>query len=226
MRAKIISIAFVLVITACKTEKKSPETQNTEKRTILEKIADAHGYQNWNNVEQIAFTFNVDRDSTHFERSWVWKPKANIVKSMTTKDTLVYHRRSMDSIALKVNAGFVNDRYWLLSPFNLIWDATNFEYIHDLQTIAPISKKPSQRLTIVYGKDGGYTPGDAYDFYFGDDYIIQEWVFRKANQPEPSMTTTWENYTEENGIKFAVDHKKDKENFNLYFSNIAVTPTQ
>ena len=47
-----------------------------------------------------------------------------------------------------------------------------------------------QKLTIVYGDEGGYTPGDAYDFYFGDDHIIKEWVFRKGNATEPSTMTT------------------------------------
>ncbi len=226
MRAKIIYIALALAITACNTKKESPKTEPMPERTILQKIADAHGYQNWHSIAQISFTFNVDRDSMHFERSWSWKPKKNMVKSMTTKDTLVYQRNAMDSVAMKANAGFINDRYWLLSPFNLMWDQANFEYTHQVQAIAPISKKKCQKLTIVYGSEGGYTPGDAYDFYFGDDFLIQEWVFRKANQEEASMTTTWENYKEQNGIKFAVDHKKDGEVFNLYFSNVVIEPTE
>ena len=226
MRAKIIYIALALAITACNTKKESPKAKPMPEQTILEKIADAHGYQNWQNIAQINFTFNVDRDSMHFERSWSWKPKQNTVKSMTTKDTLVYQRNAMDSVAMKANAGFINDRYWLLSPFNLMWDQANFEYTHEEEAIAPISKKACQKLTIVYGNEGGYTPGDAYDFYFGDDYLVQEWVFRKTNQEEASMTTTWENYKEQNGIKFAVDHKKDGEAFNLYFSNVVIEPTE
>ena len=226
MRAISICIVLALTIIACNTKKESPKKTNTTQSTILEKIADAHGFQNWKHDSQINFTFNVDRDSMHFERSWSWKPQENIVKSMTTQDTLVYQRKAMDSVAIKANAGFINDRYWLLSPFNLIWDQANFEYTHTEEAIAPISQKTCQKLTIVYGNEGGYTPGDAYDFYFGNDYLIKEWVFRKGNQDEASMTTTWENYAEENGIKFAVDHKKDGEPFNLYFSNVSVQPKE
>lgn len=226
MRTILFLAILSLTIIACKTKKETPKVENSPQSTILEKIADAHGFQNWHKVSQLDFTFNVDRDSMHFERSWSWKTKQNIIKSMTTQDTLVYQRNAMDSIATKANAGFINDRYWLLSPFNLIWDQQNFDYEHQKEAIAPISKKACQKLTIVYGKEGGYTPGDAYDFYFGDDFLIQEWVFRKANQEEASMTTTWENYQEENGIKFAVDHKKDGESFNLYFSNVIVQPKE
>ena len=79
-----------------------------------------------------------------------------------------------------------------------------------------------QKLTIVYGNAGGYTPGDAYDFYFEDDYIIQEWIFRKGNSPTPSLTTTFEDYKEFKGLKIATSHKRQGPNFNLYFTNIDV----
>ncbi|GMN05737.1 hypothetical protein MTsPCn5_11260 [Croceitalea sp. MTPC5] len=216
-------ILGLLLISGCKTDRKEEKPKEMMVPTVLEKIASAHGYENWKSVSEIAFTFNVDRDSTHFERSWVWKPKRNEVTYISGNDSLVYNRRNMDSMALKANAGFINDRYWLLAPFNLIWDASNFEYTHIKSDTAPISKKPMQKLTIVYGTEGGYTPGDAYDFYFEDDFLIREWVFRESNQSDPSMTTTWENYRMEDGFKFALDHKKANENFNLFFDNVAVT---
>ncbi|GMN10462.1 hypothetical protein MTsPCn9_35280 [Croceitalea sp. MTPC9] len=205
---------------SCKTEKKKESIKEVEEISVLEKVANAHGFENWKNVTQIGFTFNVDRDSTHFERSWIWKPKTNDVTYISGSDSLTYNRKSMDSIAYKTNGGFINDRYWLLAPFNLVWDAANFEYVHTKNEMAPIAQKPMNKLTIVYNSEGGYTPGDAYDFYFEDDYLIKEWVFRKANQAEPSMTTTWEGYVNHNGFLFAMDHKKPEENFNLFFDRI------
>ncbi len=215
----IICFFFLLTI-GCKTDKKQEPMEETEAISILEKVANAHGYENWKKVKQIAFTFNVDRDSSHFERSWVWKPKTNDVIHISNGDSLFYNRKKMDSVAYKTNGGFINDRYWLLAPFNLIWDTANFEYKHSEGEMAPIAKKPMNKLTIVYDNEGGYTPGDAYDFYFEDDYLIKEWVYRKANQQEPSMTTTWENYIDHNGFHFAMDHKKQEENFNLFFDRI------
>ena len=222
MKTYHICILITFLVIGCKTDKKDVITSKEKELIILEKIANAHGYENWKSVEEIAFTFNVDRDSTHFERSWVWRPKTNEVTHISGLDTLRYNRKNMDSVAFKTNGGFINDRYWLLAPFNLVWDKASFTYTHDENTTAPISKKPMQKLTIVYGNKGGYTPGDAYDFYFEGDYIIREWVFRKGNQSEPSMTTTWEGYSEMNGFSFVKDHKKANENFNLYIDNISV----
>ena len=218
----LFALLFVFLL-ACKTDIKKPAVEQAETpKSILEKIADAHGYENWKSVEAFHFTFNVDRDSSHFERSWIWKPKTNEITAMNAQDTLTYLRKDMDSVAYKLNGGFINDRYWVLAPFNLIWDQNNFEYEHTENTTAPISNKSMHKLTIVYSNEGGYTPGDAYDFYFEDDFILKEWVFRKANQPEPSMTTTWENHTEMEGLVLAQDHKKPEGGFNLSFTNLKV----
>ncbi|KAB7529480.1 hypothetical protein F8C76_16805 [Flagellimonas olearia] len=219
----LLSIFVLAIFIGCKTEPKTPSTvEATPEKNIPELIADAHGLANWKSVNQIDFMFNVDRDSTHFERSWVWKTKENEVTAISGADTLTYNRKSMDSIAQKTNGGFINDKYWLLAPFNLVWDAGNYSFGHSMSEKAPISGENMQKLTIVYSSDGGYTPGDAYDFYFKDDYIIREWTYRKANQEEPSLTTTWEDYAEINGMQISRSHKKADGSFHLYFSQLKV----
>lgn len=222
---KITSLAllFVLIITSCKDNKKQEEITTPEvEKTILEKVAFAHGFENWKNANEIKFTFNVDRDTTHYEREWIWHIKENDVTAKNDKETVRYNRNLLDSITTKTNGGFINDKFWLLAPYQLIWDQNNFKYEHTTTAEAPISKKQMQKLTIVYGDEGGYTPGDAYDFYFGDDYILKEWVFRKSNQAEPSMATTWEDYKELNGLKIAQSHKNAEGNFNLHFTDLEV----
>ncbi|MFH6604727.1 hypothetical protein ACEZ3G_14655 [Maribacter algicola] len=222
MKKYLLTIVLLMCITiACKEEKN--ETAAAQKElTLLEKIAFANGYENWKNVSELKFTFNVDRDTSHFERSWSWKPKSNDVIMVSATDTVSYNRKQMDSIAENANSSFINDKYWLLAPINILWDENNITQEHLSGAEAPISKKPLQKLTVVYGNEGGYTPGDAYDFYFGNDYIVQEWVFRRANQAEPSMVTSWEDYVEKGGLKIAQMHKMPEANFKLYFTNIEV----
>ncbi|WP_222983541.1 hypothetical protein [Flagellimonas meishanensis] len=217
----ILVFATGLVL-GCKEGPNKSEKKEKPALSIPEKIAYAHGYGHWGSVGSIAFTFNVDRDTTHFERTWIWKPKTNEVTAITQNDTLTYHRKSMDSIAHQTNAGFINDRYWLLAPFNLVWDANSYAFEHVANQIAPISGEPMQKLTIVYENEGGYTPGDAYDFYFKDDFLIQEWTFRKSNQAEPSMSTTWEKYGDFGGLILPQDHVKAEPGFSLNFTNIAI----
>ncbi len=215
---------FIILTLGCKTEaKKETPPAAEEPLTISQKIAKAHGIDHWNKVYKIDFTFNVDRDSTHFDRSWSWKPKANEVVLTTAADTIAYNRKETDSLVLNADRGFINDKYWLLAPFNLVWDKDIKERIHTEKATSPISGESMQKLTIVYdnGK-GGYTPGDAYDFYFGDDYLIREWVFRKSNTPEPSLITTWEDYKEVNGLKVATMHVRNEGAWKLFFTNLKV----
>ncbi len=238
MKNLLLITTLCLLCFSCKTEQKKqnkyedevevrdPEpSSNTEKpkiSTTAEAIAYANGFQNWNKVTAIKFTFNVDRDTIHSERSWSWKPKENMVTMTSEKDTITYNRSKIDSISQKADQGFINDKYWLLAPFNLVWDKKSFASKHYVKSIAPISGNEMQKLTIVYKNEGGYTPGDAYDFYFEGDFIIKEWVFRQKNAPEPSLITSWEDYEYYDGIKIAKTHKRNEGDWKLHFTNIEV----
>jgi len=199
-----------------------PEPDANPVLTTADVIAYRNGLEAWNAISEIKFTFNVDRGDQHFERSYVWEPKTNKVVYMSLKDTVVYYQNSqLDSLQIAADQAFINDKYWLLAPFNLVWDKGT-TISEKKNQIAPISKDTLNMLTIIYGEEGGYTPGDAYDFFFGKDYIIKEWVFRKGNDTVPSLTTTWEDYGEFNGLKIARMHKDATGNFKLYFTTISV----
>ncbi|MBQ0769257.1 MAG: hypothetical protein KBT58_08190 [Bizionia sp.] len=225
MSKYIFIFFFAIVISSCKNEKQNetiPETAIVKELSIAEKIANAHGYKNWDAVTEIQFTFNVDKDSTHFERQWKWFPKENKVEFIkNTNETISYNRNALDSLTTAIDKGFINDKYWLLAPFNLVWDAGT-SLSKPTKEVAPLSNNTVNKITLTYSNNGGYTPGDAYDFFYGDDYIIQEWVYRKGNSPEPSMATTWEDYDSFGGLTIAKSHKKLGENWNLNFTNIKV----
>lgn len=224
---------FCLCITSCKKNKKKVYTDDNAMEVVEEKdmkkipttaeaIAHANGFEKWKNVTEITFTFNMDRDSSHYERSWNWKPLKNEVTLTTSQDTITYNRTNIDSTSLKADQGFINDKYWLLAPFNLLWDEASYTSEHKHKALAPISNKEMQKLTIVYKNQGGYTPGDAYDFYFEGDFKIKEWVFREKNKKEASIITSWGDYENFNGIKIAKTHTRIEDNWKLYFTNIKI----
>ncbi|MBU2939309.1 hypothetical protein KO494_07135 [Lacinutrix sp. C3R15] len=209
-------ILFVL-ISCNKEEKKGIEKE----LSIAEKIANAHGFKNWNKVSKIDFTFNVDKDSTLFERSWSWKPKTNDITLISNKDTINFNRKTLDSTSRKADQSFINDKFWLLTPFQLVWDS-NTTITKPSQEKAPISNSLLNKITLTYSNKGGYTPGDAYDFYYDNNYFIKEWIYRKGNAKTPTLITTFENYKGFNGIFIATDHIKKGENWNLNFSKIQI----
>lgn len=216
-------VLALLLLASCKSDKKNaPEQEDPlSKLSVAERIAHVNGFDNWHKVNELRFTFNVDRPENHFERSWVWNPKTQDVTVTTKEGTISYNRKSMDSTHIASDQGFINDKYWLLAPFQLLWDKGTNITVQD-SVDAPITHIPMNKLTIVYTNDGGYTPGDAYDLYFEDDYLIKEWVFRKGNVEEPSMLTTWENYQDFNGLKLSTSHYSPDRSLQLYFTDIEV----
>ena len=228
MRHFIAVLALAIAVVACQDRKNNtesaegiPDPDTHPVLTTAETIAFKNGLENWDDVTEIQFTFNVDRGENHFERSWSWKPKSNEVTLRSADDTLTYNRNDMDSIAMKTDGGFINDSYWLLAPFKLVWDEGTTLSESD-RAVAPISGDSLHKITLTYGNEGGYTPGDAYDFFYGDDFMVKEWIFRKGNQEAPSMITTFEDYKDFNGLQLAQMHKDSTGALKLYFTDISV----
>ncbi|MBT8268596.1 MAG: hypothetical protein KJN59_05175 [Bacteroidia bacterium] len=218
MRAFTICLCLILFM-SCKNQDSEKPVQ--PELSIAQKIAHAHGYEHWDKVEQIDFTFRVDRDQPGGFRSWQWQPKTNDITVMTASDTLSFNRADLDSISARYDRAFINDKFWLMIPFQLVWDE-GITVSSPVKIISPVQKKQLNKITLLYSDDGGYTPGDAYDLFYNDEYLIEEWIFRRGNQPEPGLACTFESYEDFNGIKLATEHKKDGENWNLKLLGIKV----
>ncbi len=154
-------------------------------------------------------------------RSWVWNPKTGDVKMTSAKDTIQYNRKSIDSLSQNADKAFINDKFWLLAPFNLVSD-NGVTFTEKQGVSAPISGKKLNKLTALYSNDGGYTPGDAYDFYYNSDYEIKEWSFRKSNQEKPNLSTTWEGYETLNNITLSKTRNDSTGLFSIYFTDVSV----
>lgn len=225
MKPFYLGFIYLLVLLSCKSEKKEDITIEPEKElTIAEKIANAHGYVHWQNVEKVAFTFKVDRDTIKGNgRSWEWYPKKEYVVSLVSKDSItMYSRNPVQEPMISVDRAFINDKFWLLVPFQLVWDSSA-SISEPKKGKSPINNEQLDMITITYPNKGGYTPGDAYDIYYDENYLIREWSYRQGNSPEPSLSNTFENYQDFNGIKIAIDHKKDNGNWNLNFTDVSIT---
>lgn len=224
MKSLYLSFICLLFVFSCKSEKKeTPQKTKETELSIAEKIANAHGYKQWENVEKVTFTFKVDRDNVKSSgRSWVWFPKSDSIYMKSGSHNIKYSRRNLDSVPANADKAFINDKFWLLVPFQLIWDSS--ATISEPKKVeSPILKEKLDMITIAYPIEGGYTPGDAYDIYYDEDYLIKEWSYRQGNSPEPSLSNTFENYQDFNGIKIAIDHKKDNGNWNLNFTDVSIT---
>ena len=226
MKKILFLFAFTAFLSSCKNETKTEEnSQTAQAETDLstsQKIANANGFENFEKVKEIDFTFNVKvGDTLRSSRAWKWYPKENKV-AMTEKDSTASFTKNSNELSeteKAMDSKFVNDSYWLLFPYQLVWSDASFTEEKDVT--APISNEKMNKLTVKYSDKGGYTPGDTYDVYYDDDFMIKEWVYKAAGGGR-EMATTWEDYETFNGLKISKMHKSEDGSFQLYFTDISV----
>ncbi|MUP46766.1 hypothetical protein E0K83_13565 [Gramella sp. BOM4] len=221
MKKLLPLLILAILVSSCQDNSNKSTEQHSEPQTVPEKIAMANGLQEFDSIKKLHFTFNVKvNDSLRSSRKWEWNTETDKIR-MTDKDTTLTYQKT-DTIAKEdenIDQRFINDTYWLLFPFQLEWSDADFSEVKTAK--APISGKEMQMLTVSYPSEGGYTPGDSYDIYFDDDYMIQEWVYKAAGGGR-EMATTWEDYQDYKGVKIAKSHKSADGSFELYFSDISV----
>jgi hypothetical protein len=201
-----------------------------EKPDIRHQIADAYGLASWSQVEQIRYTFNVDAGPKKVARTWTWEIKPDRVTyegpdSSGKPVKTTYTRANMPPDVVKdVDPNFINDQYWLLFPFHLVWDKD--ATVEDKgMTTAPMGKGRVRKVTVTYPKTGGgYTPGDSYDLFVGADNRVVVWNFHRGGAEKPTLTVTWADYKMAGPVHIAEDHRGtlgDKP-FRLFFTDVAV----
>jgi len=221
---RILSLCTVLLLFAgCKNEPKKTgisEISASNEESITTKIAYANGFENFEKANQLNFTFNVKvNDTVRSKRSWKWYPKENKIELTEKGETFSYIKKdTLDEQAKAADQKFINDTYWLLFPYQLMWSEFEFEF--SPMAIAPISQKKMQGLTVKYSSDGGYTPGDTYRLYLSDDLMVKEWTYESAGGS--TLSTTWEDYETFNGITISKMRKSPDGSFQLYFTDIEV----
>ena len=201
-----------------------PGKQN-DKMPLSQSVAEKYGFNNFSKVKSIAFTFNVQKGKKKFLRSWYWEPETHKVtykgigKDGKEMNYSYYENKvdKKDTIATFVDANFINDQYWLLFPFHLVWDKK--VDIEDAGSKPyPISKKTAHCLIVKYPDSaGGYTPGDIFELYIGKDDLIHEWVYRPGGSTTKRNAMTWEKNKNFKGILISTEHIGSNNNFKLWF---------
>lgn len=202
--------------------------QAHDTRGIRHRIADAYGVHSFPQVEELQYTFNVKAGDRGVRRSWRWWPKQDSVEyvggSAGTKP-LKYSRAGIDSAGddvRRIDAMFINDEYWLTFPFHLEWDQKSHVTVEG-QVPLPIGDGKGLKVVVHYPLSaGGYTPGDTYDLYLGDDNRIVQWTYHNGADSTLSRSCTWEGDLPFGGITLPTEHVGPNGSFRLWFTDVHV----
>jgi len=206
-----------------------------QRPAIADQIAKTYGLDSWDRIEAIRYTFNVDLAALKLKlsRSWIWEPKTGQV-SYESKDKdgkpvkVTYSRSQLASqsatVKDQVDPAFINDQYWLVFPFHLVWDGGATIEDAGMQKL-PLGKGSAKKVAVKYPSNVGYTPGDTWELYLGADGRVREMLFRHGGAAKPSVVkVTWADYKKAGPLLLSADHRgtADGKPFRLFFSNVAV----
>jgi len=199
-----------------------------QRPAVAEKMAKTFGIDSFGQVDGLRYTFNVERPGVSVARSWEWNPKTDTVtfegKDKDGKPAKVTYQRSQVSGATKeVDANFLNDQYWLLLPFHVIWD-TNATVTDEGMQKLPLGDASGEKLVMKYPPEGGYSEGDTWDIYVGADGRIQEFVYHAGPKKPRTVIAPWTDYRKAGPLLFSLDHqsKAGDNPVHIFFSNLAV----
>jgi hypothetical protein len=220
---RLLVVGVVVLAATSWAQTKPPEA---------EQIAKTYGLDSWGQIEAIRYTFNIP--AFKVSRSWTWEPKADRV-TFEGKDKagnpvkVTYVRSQLSSqpanVRDEIDHGFVNDQYWLVFPFHVVWDSgANVEDkgMHKL----PIGQGSARQVVVKYPSEGGgYTPGDTWELFVGKDNRVEQMVYHRGGPVKPSLVSvTWAGYKKAGPLLISTDHRgtADGKPVHIFFSNIAV----
>jgi hypothetical protein len=209
--------------------------QAQQRPPIADQIAKTYGFDSFGQIEAIRYTFNIDLSALKLKvaRTWTWEPKTNTVTYEGPDKAgkpikITYSRAQISSqpeqVQKEVDPGFVNDQYWLVFPFHMIWDGSGATIEDAGMQKLPLGKGKAHKVVVKYA-GGGYTPGDTWGLFVGKDNRIEELEFKHGGDAKPSVVlATWKGYKKAGPLLISTDHKgtADGKPFTLTFTNVAV----
>lgn len=207
-----------------------------QRPALAEQMAKAYGLDSFGKIEAIRYTFNAELPGVKLSRSWEWNPKTDTVsyegKDKDGKPVKATYQRSQlgsqsDAVKNEIEPNFLNDQYWLIFPFHVVWDGSA-TVTDDGKQKLPLAKTSAERLVVKYPSDGGYSEGDTWELYVGADKRIAELIFRRGGTRKPGVViATWADYKKAGPLLVSTDHRgtADGKPLRVSFSDVSVKLT-
>ena len=225
---RLLAFSTLLILPATSVAQQSPP--------IAEQIAKAYGLDSFGQIEAIRYTWNAELPGVKLSHMWEWSPKTDTVsyegKNKEGKPVKVTYQRSQlssqsDAIKNEIDPAFVNDQYWFILPFHVVWDGATVT--DEGMQKRPTGDASAERVVVKYPSEGGYQPGDTWDLYVGVDKRIEEIVYHRGapNPPPKLVIATYTDYKKAGPLLISTDHHGtlDGKPFRLTLTDVSVKMT-
>ena len=204
-----------------------------QRPAIAEQMAKTYGLDSFGQIEGIRFTFDAELPGLKLSRSWEWNPKTDTVSYQGTDKTgkpvtATYQRSQLGSqseaIKTKIDPAFINDQYWLLLPFHLIWDGSATVTDQGMHKL-PLGTGSAEQVVMKYPSQGGYAPGDTWELYVGADKRVEQMVYRRGGSGKPGIVIAkWDGHKKAGPLLISTDHHgtADGKPLRLSISDVSV----
>ena len=225
---RLLAFSLLLILPATSGAQQLPP--------IAEQMAKTYGVDSFGQIEAIRYTWNAELPGAKLSNRWEWKPKTDTVsyegKDKEGKPVKATYQRSQpssqsDAIKNEIDPAFLNDQYWLLFPFHVVWDSSATVTDEGTQKM-PIGNASAERVMVKYPSDGGYSEGDTWELYVGADNRIEEFIFHRGGARKPSVViATWTDYKKAGPLLISTDHRgmADEKPARISFSDVSVKVT-
>jgi hypothetical protein len=202
---------------------------NLTTSNVAQLVAKAYGVEYANEIEAMAFSFNIQHGAASSRREWFWDVSENRIEYRGEGPTGLpinhtYFRDNLEKgdplLNSRIDAQFVDDQYWLLFPFHLAWEK-NLEVAYQPSRRMYIEPHESECVSVRYG-EGTREGGDMYEIFIGPDRLIREWAYRPRGASEPAFITTWERYAKAGPMLFSLMHRSDDGVFRVWYDRVSV----
>ena len=204
-----------------------------ERPPAVQQMVKAFGIGSFGKVEGIRYTWNADTPNGTISRKWEWNPKTDTV-SYEGKDKqgnpvkATYSRAQLDkqsdAVKNEVDPAFLNDQYWALLPFHVVWDDSATVTDEGRQKV-PLGDAKGEKIVVKYPQEGGYDPGDTWELYLRPDHRVGQMVYHRGGAKPPKLViATWVDYKKAGPILFSTEHRGtvDGKPLHLFLTDVSV----
>jgi len=226
-RGRLMCTAALMLLTAsisaAHAQSTQPATQPTTQTAAQtakapsaeRRLANNYGFDQWDQVAELNFTFDVKLpNGKHVVRHWAWDTQAQkVTRRLPDGSELTFTPYQPENEAQReADQQFINDTYWLLFPFQLVWSRPAIAKPHQFAAELPIGDGRAPTWIVRYANDQGYTPGDTYVLYLNNKGLIKQWEFIRNDNRRPA---TWERHVKLGPLTISTLHRNADGSFEM-----------